>query len=178
MHTAVERFIKQVRREFPYKFRNKRVLEVGSHNINGSPRKYFWFCNYTGVDITDGNGVDIRGVFSQVRHMLRDDYQTVISTEMLEHDSAWKESLFLMYNLLENKGLLIITCAGPHREEHGTSRAYGHCSPDTQDYYRNISKKDFIKVLPPELFSVYRLQYANGMEDLQFYGRKKTSKRV
>jgi hypothetical protein len=177
MHTAVKRFIKQVRKEFPYKFRNKRVLEVGSHNINGSPRKYFWFGTYTGVDITKGNGVDIRGVFSQVRHMLRDDYQTVISTEMLEHDSAWKESLLLMYKLLEDKGLLIITCAGPHREEHGTARAHRYCSPDTSNYYRNISVEDFESVLPPELFSVYRLQYANGKEDLQFYGLKKERKR-
>jgi hypothetical protein len=152
-------------------------LEVGSHNINGSPRPYFWFCNYTGVDITRGKGVDIIGVLSHVKYMLKNEYQTVISTEMLEHDSGWKESLQIMYDLLEDKGLLIITCAAPHREEHGTLRAHRHCSPDTQNYYRNISTEDFESVLPPELFSVYRLQYANGKEDLQFYGLKKTKKR-
>lgn len=170
MHNAVRKFIKEVKAEYPHKFRLRRVLEVGSHNINGSPRRYFWFCNYTGVDISKGKGVDIVGKFSDV--YLDPDFQVVISTEMLEHDCEWEKSLKKMYDLLEDGGLMIVTCAAPDRKEHGTKRMSPECSPDTTDYYRNISTYDFESVLPKHLFQDYILMYARGKNDLQFYGIK------
>lgn len=174
MHKEVKDFIKLVRGKFPYKFRFKKVLEVGSKNINGSARKYFWFSRlYVGIDIGAGKGVDIVGHLVDVQNRLVAGFDTIISTEALEHDSRWRETLQVMYNKLGNKGLLIITCAGPHREEHGTSEAHSELSPDTNDYYRNISVEDFESILPPRLFSVYVLQYTNGKSDLQFYGIKK-----
>ncbi len=171
MHRAVHQFIKEVKKELPYKFRLRRVLEVGSHDINGSPRKYFWFCSYLGIDITPGKGVDIVGKFTDIEYT--DQFGVVISTEMLEHDKDWKESLYKMYNLLEDGGLMIITCAAPYRKEHGTKRTTPGDSPDTTDYYNNISKGMFETVLKQEMFSVYVLQYARGENDLQFYGIKK-----
>jgi SAM-dependent methyltransferase len=177
MHREVKSFVKQVRKETRSKywmrsfFRNKKVLEVGSHNINGSPRQYFWFCDYTGVDISNGKGVDIVGRFSEIE--FNDKYDVVISTEMLEHDSDWENSLQKMYQLLKAGGLLIITCAALDREEHGTKRTTPQLSPDTTDYYRNISKEDFRGILSRGLFSNYLLQYARGENDLQFYGIKK-----
>lgn len=171
MHNAVRKFIKEVRAEYPHKFRLRRVLEVGSHNINGSPRKYFWFNKkYTGVDISKGKGVDVVGKFSEI--YLEPNFQVVISTEMLEHDNDWENSLRKMYDLLEDGGLMIITCAAPDRKEHGTARTTPECSPDTTDYYRNISTEDFESVLPRHLFQDYVLQYARGKNDLQFYGLK------
>lgn len=170
MHNEVKRFIKEVRKEFPHKFRLRNVLEVGSHNINGSPRKYFWFCDYTGVDLSKGKGVDIVGIFSALR--IKQKYDVVVSTEMLEHDVFWASSLTKMYCKLKPGGLLILTCAGPDRIEHGTKRTTPFCSPDTIDYYRNISTEDFKSVLPSTLFDSYVLMYARGKNDLQFYGIK------
>lgn len=173
MHGAVKSFIKEVKNDLPYKFRNRTVLEVGSHNINGSPRKFFWFCRYTGVDISKGRGVDIVGNFNDVKFDKQ--YQVVVSCEMLEHDKTWDKSLRKMYNLLQDNGLLLITCAGPDRMEHGTARTTPEASPDTTDYYRNISKEDFKSILPPELFDMYVLQYGRGENDLYFYGIKKST---
>lgn len=175
MHNAVKKFIKEVRYEVPYKFRLRNVLEVGSHNINGSPRKYFWFCAYTGIDISKGKGVDIVGRLSNLNGELQDQYGVVISTEMLEHDNEWLQSLKIMYAKLEPGGLLLITCAAPKRPEHGTYRTSPNDSPDTTDYYRNISVEDFESVLPGNLFELYVLQYARGGNDLQFYGIKRKS---
>lgn len=172
MHKAVDKFIREVKSEYPYKFRNKRVLEVGSHNINGSPRKHFWFCKYQGVDISKGKGVDIVGKLTDIEGTLGT-FQTIISTEMIEHDRDWKQSLKIMYDKLEVGGLLIITCASLHRHEHGTKRTTPECSPDTTDYYGNIGLGEFEKVLHPSLFDPYVLQYARGYNDLQFYGIKK-----
>jgi len=170
MHNAVKSFLKEVRQEFPHKFRNRSVLEVGSHSLNGSPRKYWRFCRWTGVDISKGKGVDIVGKFSEIQFDKW--YQVVVSTEMLEHDNEWDISLKKMYDLLQPGGLMIITCAGPHRIEHGTTRTTPQWSPDTTDFYRNISIEDFKSVLPESMFENYVLMYARGQNDLQFYGTK------
>lgn len=174
MHTAVHAFIKEVKKEYPYKFRNKKVLECGSQNVNGSPRQYFWgfWGEYIGVDIYPGKGVDVvlpAHAFERSTY-----FDVVISTEMLEHDENWKKSLRQMYYNLSPGGLMLITCAGPHRREHGTRRTTPFCSPGTPDYYRNISVEDFEQVLPMDLFDPYVLQYARGKSDLQFYGIKRT----
>ncbi len=170
MHHEVSTFIRAVKKHMPHRFRLRSVLEVGSHNINGSPRKFFWLCKYTGVDIGRGKGVDIVGRLSDI--IFSGQYEVVISTEMLEHDRQWQYSLAKMYQLLQPGGMLIITCAGPRRKEHGTARTTPGCSPDTNDYYRNISTADFERVLPDHLFSEYVLQYSRGENDLQFYGVK------
>ena len=173
MHNAVRLFIQSVKGELPYKFKFRSVLEVGSHNINGSPRKYFLFCDYTGIDIGEGKGVDIVTRFNE--HEFDRKYEVIISTEMLEHDSTWQQSLRKMYELLEDNGLLIITCAAPERKEHGTKRTSPQCSPDTTDYYRNISIDDLKSVLTPDMFGEYVVQYARGGNDLQMYGIKSGS---
>lgn len=172
MHNAVRTFLKDVRKEFPYKFRFKKVLEVGSKNINGSPRKYFWFCDYTGIDLSEGRGVDIIHDITVYEYIMNP-YDVVISTEMLEHCDKWQAALINMYDLIISGGLIIITCAGPDRAEHGTKRTTPEASPDTTDYYRNISTEDFKSILPPDLFREYTLMYARGRNDLQFYGIKK-----
>ncbi len=171
MHTAVREFIKSVKKEFGYKFRLRTVLEVGSHNINGSPRDFFWLNKkYVGVDISTGKGVNIVGRLSQI--VFEEQFGVVVSTEMLEHDNEYRQSLRKMYDLLLPGGLMLITCAGPDRLEHGTKRTSPECSPDTTDYYHNISTDEFRKILPECLFESYILMYARGKNDLQFYGIK------
>jgi len=171
MHNKVHEFIKEVKKDSPLHFRMRNVLEVGSHNINGSPRKYFFLCDYVGVDVSKGKGVDIQGDFNEIP-LKENFYDTVISTEMLEHDKTWEQSLLKMYSVLRPGGLMIMTCAGPDRKEHGTKRTTPECSPDTTDYYRNIYISDFERVLRSTLFSEYVLQYARGANDTQFYGIK------
>lgn len=182
MHNSVKQFIKQVRKELPHKFRFRKVLEVGSKNINGSPRKYFWFCNYTGIDISKGKGVDVVadvtwtigwGSEQWLQDLMSPQYGVVISTEMLEHCEDWEKALYTMYYLLNPGGLLIITCASDDREPHGTDEHHPEASPDTNGYYRNISKGDFKSVLPSYLFELYILMNARDKQDLYFYGIKK-----
>lgn len=182
MHKAVHDFIKEVKRETTSKhgrhsfFRFKKVLEVGSKIINGSPRKHFWFCDYTGIDLSKGRGVDIVSDFTLIPNITELKsciYDVVVSTEMLEHCERWQAALTRMYINLKPGGLLLITCASDDRPEHGTKRTTPQCSPDTTDYYRNISKEDFKSVLPSELFSLYVLMNGRDKQDLYFYGIKK-----
>lgn len=173
MHTEVMDFIAKIKAEHPHFFKNKIVLEVGSLDLNGSPRQFFDDCLYTGIDLGEGNGVD---AVCHVTDMPFENggFDVIVSTEALEHDRRWNASLRKMYGLTKKDGLIIVTCAGPEREEHGTVNHSGADSPFTNDYYGNISMQDFRRVLDNMIgFSSYELRYCRGQQDLMFWGIKK-----
>lgn len=171
MHGEVSQFIEEVKEKYPKYFYANRVLEVGSLNINGTIRSMFVACNYLGIDLGKGPGVDLICPIHELDHYQT--YDTVISTEMLEHDQYWQLSLRRMYDTLKPGGVLILTCAGPKRHEHGTTRTTPGDAPFTNDYYRNITLDDFSSVLPADYFSESKLEYRRADADLCFYGIKK-----
>ena len=65
----------------------KRVLEVGSLDINGSVRPLFENCNYTGIDLGEGRGVDVVAHVTDYHRLDDNEFDVVISTETLEHDA-------------------------------------------------------------------------------------------
>jgi SAM-dependent methyltransferase len=170
MHVEVHQFVSQVKQMLPQYFQDKKVLEVGSLNINGSVRIYFDNCDYTGIDLAEGPGVD--KIISIHELNEPETYDVVISTEMLEHDKHWQTSLRQMYSNVKPGGLFILTCAAPERPEHGTTRTSPQDSPFTTDYYRNISAEDFMGVLKRDEFQDAHLQYIRGQQDLMFWGVK------
>jgi hypothetical protein len=170
MHREVKDFVKEVKRKYPSYFREKDVLEVGSKYINGSVRKYFRKCRYLGLDLDEGRGVDL--VCHAKDHVMPRFYDVVISTEAMEHDKYWRESLRQMYDNLASGGLMIVTCASVNRLEHGTNNRQPECSPSTLDYYRNISSRMFQEVLPMSGFKNFLLEQRRNDEDLMFYGIK------
>jgi hypothetical protein len=185
-HKAQQDFCLWVRDMYPQYFNGKVVIDIGSLDINGSNRQYFKKCEYTGVDIIAGKNVDRIGrahellpeigyntYFNNVERQYekKPRVETIISTEALEHDVFYRETLHAMYYSLVPRGLMIITAAGEGRQEHGTSNHSPADSPATNDYYKNISNEMFAEVLPPELFDVYFLRQINC--DLQFFGIKR-----
>ncbi len=155
----------------PAFFFRSNVVEMGSLNVNGSVRHFFWFNKkYVGVDLGKGKGVD---VVSHAHEYVPDfSPDVVVSCEMLEHDIHWELSLQNMYDILKPYGLFLFTCAAPDRLEHGTKQHNAYGSPFTQDYYRNISMEDFLSVLAPEFFITSSIIYNRGKEDLYFWGIK------
>lgn len=170
MHSEVAVFVKEVRSTHPTFFKKRKVLEVGSLDLNGSVRKYFKRCDYVGLDLAEGRGVDV--VMPIHEYNPSQPLDVVISTEMLEHDVHWQESLKKMYSILKSHGLLLLTCASTNRPEHGTRRSDPNASPFTTDYYRNISIQDFSSVLKPEMFNPYFIESRTNDNDLVFYGIK------
>jgi hypothetical protein len=165
MHQQVKDFCKYVRRRHPGMFFNKRVLDVGSLDVNGTNKDLFWFCSYTGIDIIEGKNVH---KVSTVIDFKSTPFDVVISTEMLEHDKDWQGSLQAMYKL--TKKLLIITCATTGRPEHGTYRSEPESSPATNDYYRNLTADDIAGIIKPSMFREVFFRVVGT--DLQFYGVK------
>lgn len=163
-HESQIRFCEKVKRLYPHLFRFQKVLDCGSLDINGNNRYLFEDCDYLGIDITEGDNVDKVCYTDE----MQGEFDVVISTEMLEHDVFHELSLIRMAGLAGK--LLIITTAGPTREEHGTYRRSPADSPATNYFYRNMTLEDFEPIKP--FFKEYELLIEN--DDIFFYGIKWT----
>jgi SAM-dependent methyltransferase len=170
-------FVKQILGDY---FINKRVLDVGSGDINGNNRFLFENCKYDGNDVIQAKNVTI---VSKTKDLPFTDntFDTIVSTECFEHDPEYKESFIKIYNILKPDGLLFFTCASTGRPEHGTRRttpqdSYGTIGnlADMSDYYKNLTEIDLNGVLSLNaLFSVWDTYYNNESNDLYFVGIKK-----
>jgi len=158
----------KIKERFPDYFKHKTVLDVGSMDINGNNRFLFEDCEYIGLDIGEGENVDmicyVHKYFTTIK------YDTIISTEMLEHDKYWGKSLKQMFRLLKNEGLLLITAATTGRAEHGTYRNEHKASPYTNDYYRNITTEMMSEGLDFNKFIKFKLDIINT--NIFFWGIK------
>jgi len=165
MHLEVEQFVEEIKEKFPEKFVDQAVLDCGSYDINGSLRKYFTGGYYHGIDIHDGPGVDeVILIHSYLYDEAKFDtkFNVIVCSEALEHDKYWEKSWASMCKSLAPGGLLIMTCAGPERQEHGTHKHGPNLSPATNDYYENRELDDF--PIPPDTWSVSR--YVRGEKDV------------
>uniref|UniRef100_A0A6C0JDT6 Methyltransferase type 11 domain-containing protein n=1 Tax=viral metagenome TaxID=1070528 RepID=A0A6C0JDT6_9ZZZZ len=184
MHLQATHFTEFVKRILPVFFVNKRVLDVGSGDINGNNKNLFENCEYDGNDVIPAHNVTI---VSKTKDLPFHDntFDTILSTECFEHDPEYKESFLKIYDMLKPGGLFFFTCASSGRDEHGTRRtspseSYGTIGnlEDMIDYYKNLTEVDLNEVLPlNELFSVWDTYYNSDYKDLYFLGIKKgTSK--
>lgn len=170
-------FVKQILGEY---FIDKRVLDVGSGDINGNNRFLFENCEYDGNDVIQAKNVT---VVSKTKDLPFADstFDTIVSTECFEHDPEYKESFIKIYNMLKPDGLFCFTCASTGRPEHGTKRttpenSYGTIGllADMSDYYKNLTEIDLNDVLTlNDLFSVWDTYYNSKSKDLYFVGIKK-----
>lgn len=175
-HDNQDKFCKRVKELYQTFFTNVKVLDAGSLDINGNNRMYFDNSEYLGIDLGEGNNVDEVCAVEDLSIKEHGQFDTIISTEMLEHAKNWDEALENMYYLLKDGGLLLITCATDGRSEHGTTGNQEWASPFSNGYYKNISAEMFASVITPEMFDVYELNTDTVNSDLQFYGVKKTKR--
>lgn len=195
-HSTQQDFISYVRDKFPNFFKNKKVLEVGSLDINGSMRSFFIDCEYLGIDVGEGNGVDLV-VQGQEYDAPDNTFDVCTSGECFEHNPYWAETFANMVRMCKSGGLVFFTCATTGRPEHGTTRTDKNSSPLTinigWEYYKNLDEKDFRESFEEsfdDVFSQYEFHstvdynnptefikkmrsYINPCEDLYFWGIKK-----
>jgi SAM-dependent methyltransferase len=176
-HEAQRVFVQNLKSHFSEFFDNKKVLEIGSLNINGTVRDFFKECNYLGIDVGEGHGVDLVCP-GQEFNAPDESYDTVLSTECFEHNPYWLETFKNMIRMCKDGGLIFFTCATDGRAEHGTTRSDSGSSPLTidlgWDYYRNLNESDFTSNLNfDDLFSSYQFIVNSDAKDLYFWGIKK-----
>jgi len=196
-HSTQQEFISYVKNKFPVYFEKSKVLEVGSLDINGSMRSHFFNCDYTGIDVGEGTGVDIVAE-GQNYNSPDETYDVCASGECFEHNPYWAETFANMVRMCKSEGLVFFTCATTGRKEHGTSRTDVESSPLTigkgWEYYRNLDEDDFRNSFeeefdeifteyefhstieydnPSEFIEELRKKNPNPCQDLFFYGIKK-----
>lgn len=179
MHDQAVHFMQWAKSVLGEYFKNKRVLDVGSGDINGNNRYLFTNCLYEGNDVTISENATI---VSKTKDLdIKDStFDTIVSTECFEHDPEYEQSLQKIYRLLKPGGLLCFTCASTYRPEHGTRRttpgnSFGTIGDlhDMIDYYKNLTESDIHKVLDlPNSFSVWNTYYNASSCDLYFVGIK------
>jgi len=91
----------------------KKIIEVGSLNVNGSLRdtiiKYNP-ANYIGIDIIQGPGVDvICKAENMVKKFGKNSFDVVVSTELLEHVKDWRKVIHNIKNICKPDGIISIT---------------------------------------------------------------------
>jgi SAM-dependent methyltransferase len=190
MHLEAYLFVQYVKSKFPQYFTDRRVLDCGSGDINGNNRYAFVDCDYTGIDICSGSNVDVVSKISTFTSTEK--FDTIISTECLEHDIEFKKSLRNMLDLLGENGLLVFTCASHNRPEHGTKRTSVTDSFATlavannkeslftnlnwyPNYYQNLGTRQLIDIDVLHMFASFEVQFNEITHDLYFYGIKKSN---
>jgi len=135
MHRQVHDFAYRVHELTPASFDSPlHVLEIGARNVNGTLRPMFIAQEYVGCDIVEGPGVDLVRNAKDLDY-LDGSFDTVFSTETLEHTSDWQAVLKNMWRMTKPGGLMFVTAAGVGRQIHGDQGKWG-------DSYRNLLRED------------------------------------
>lgn len=126
-HESVLDFVRQ--NISPADVAGREVLEVGSFDVNGSPRgivEPMGPARYIGVDLAPGPGVDEVCDASTLELLFgANSFDVVLSTEMLEHALDWRGAVWAMKSVLRPGGLLLLTTRSP---------GFGYHNPP--DYWR------------------------------------------
>ena len=97
----------------PSEVAGRRILEVGSYDVNGSIRRIWetWEpTEYVGVDIISGPGVDIVCSSDDIVTKFGENrFDIVVSTEMLEHARNWRVAISNIKRICKCGGVILIT---------------------------------------------------------------------
>ena len=134
----------------------------------------FDFTNeYTGIDLEKGPNVDLVLNGTNIDE-LNKNFDVIISCECFEHAKDWKLIFEKMCQISKPNSFIVISVASTGRVEHGTERSGNWQSPGNKDdYYLNLTKKDFIKNFNlKKIFSNHFFFYNVNSYDLYFVGIK------
>jgi len=181
-------FCHSVKSMLPDYFKNVKVLDIGSYDVNGNEAFLFENSDFTGLDIGPGKGVDI--VCPAQDYDAPDGtFDTIISCECWEHNPCYAESIRNAIRMLRPGGLFIFTCATTGRPVHGiASLEYQSKKNHTEwktmpnvsradwdnEYYKNLTEKDIREVINTDTAFV-RYNFSVNLEhcDLYFWGIKR-----
>lgn len=156
----------------PDDIRGKRVIEVGSYDVNGSLRPLVKALDpsaYVGVDIMDGPGVDVVCDAGDLLDRFSEgSFDFVISTEMIEHVKNWRMIIHNLKNICKAGGGILITTRSLGFFYHGYPDDYWRYEIEDLEYiFRDFAieklEKDpqfgvMIKAKKPHDFSEINLQ--------------------
>ena len=145
-HYEQQEFCRRISAKYPKYFTGKKVLDIGSLDINGNNRFFIDSCNYIGLDVGDGPNVDV----VQVAHLYDapdEVFDLIISTEVFEHDMFYEKSIQNIIRMLKPGGYFIME----HYEKQGElvrdalsaqfSNAQTHADLNGRDRFTSARKR-------------------------------------
>ena len=85
VHIEQINYINKIKKQLPHYFNNKKVLGIGTFDVCGTEDQFFENCEYYGLDLADGPGVDIVCP-TQSYDAPDESYDVIISCECFEHN--------------------------------------------------------------------------------------------
>lgn len=189
-------YLNKIKVKFPEAFTNIKVLDIGSFDVNGNEKPWFDNCDFIGLDIGPGKGVDV--VCPANEYDAPDEsFDTIISCECWEHNPFYKESIQNAIRMLKPGGYFIFTCATTGRPVHGTKTqdkidrekhvtSQGNSADNwitmpnvfredwDSEYYKNVTEEDIRSCVNIDnIFSSYEFEVETKHCDLYFWGIKK-----
>ncbi|MFM8898673.1 MAG: methyltransferase domain-containing protein [Burkholderiales bacterium] len=173
-HPQQKAFCGAIKARFPQYFNGVLALDIGSLDLNGNNLYLFDAdCQFLGIDVAQGRNVDIVSP-GHLLGMPPATFDVILSTECLEHDRHWEQTLNEAVRMLRPGGMLLMTCATTGRPEHGTRRTTPHDAPllasvddEWADYYRNLDEQDVRAALDvPKLFQMIEFSVNDETHDL------------
>ena len=141
MNEKVLGFIKSV----PVEDGNK-VLEIGSMNVNGSPRQVINSkATYIGVDFRGGDGVDLVMNAEEVDQKWPAGYfDVVLCCETLEHCEKWREVMSAGWAVLRQGGYFCLTTPTIEKGRHNYPNDYWRWT--MEDYSKMFAEQETIRI--------------------------------
>jgi SAM-dependent methyltransferase len=149
MHASVMEWVEQKVRQHALVSPQHDVLEVGSRDINGTVRRLFQGVRqYTGIDAIGGPGVDrVLDAHRLGEAFPENQFDVVVSTEMLEHDSAFWRSVEQMGRVLRPGGFMLLTARGNGFWIHDYPHDYWRFLPDSFRQLFELAGCDSIEII-------------------------------
>lgn len=122
------------------------VLEVGARDINGTVRSLFGPCEYVGMDVHDGPGVDLvwDATVPWPERWPGFEFDCVVCTNVLEHVNCWERVIVNAREALAPGGWLIVTAPSDPFPSHscidGEALRPG-------EHYANVAPLDLANVM-------------------------------
>ena len=106
-----------------------KVLEVGSFDANGGVRDIITI--HTGIDMRKGKGVDlVCKAEDLLDHFEEGFFDSVVTTETLEHVEHWKECLSTINKVVKPDGWWLFTMASKKKGRHAYPDDYWRFTPE------------------------------------------------
>jgi hypothetical protein len=147
-----------------------KVVEIGSHIINGTIRMAFAVtapeADYIGIDTEPGNGVDVVAGGEEYTPPWPPD--TVVCCEVLEHTPAAEAICWNAHRMLAAGGVFIVTAAAPPRKPHRSDATLPRAALMLQGKFDAETVQRAIANVPEDWDTPYDEFYRNVTPDLLY----------